>query len=188
MLKAFKKPLFSVRRHLITIARWSNFSVSDIFFGSYIWRFYIRFGFSFEFVVVVNCFSNRSNSQFVNVSSFSFFSISILSWLFIFIGRWFSRIWLIFPVVLSFQLATSILQSVNNQIQHSLPIVRKNKFCFCKNLSFPTGTRTSLQVEYNSYVLVGGIGSLLLYCISSSVSLNCYYRLSMCLLILTRAR
>ena len=148
-------------------------SLSQIFFqrfyfGDYIYT--LDFLSRWQWSTII--FSYRSNSQqFVNVS-FLFFSSSILSWLLIFIGRWFSRIWLIFPVKLSFQLATSIFQAINNrhQIQHSLSIVRKNIFCFLQKISFPTGTWTSLQLEYNSYVLVGGIGSLLLYCISSSVS------------------
>ena len=76
---------------------------------------------------------------------------------------------MIFPVFLSFQLPTSIFQILNIISRFNFNIhfklFERTNSVFCKNLSFPTGTRTSLQVEYNSYVLVGGIGSLLLYCI-----------------------
>ena len=53
----------------------------------------------------------------------------------------------------------------------------KEHFSVSSNLTLPTGTQTSLQVEYNSHVLVGGIGSLLqVYFVS--VSVNCYIHLS----------
>ena len=79
MCKTFSEPLFSVRRHLFTIIRSSNFFCLGYIFGSFIWRSYIHFGFPFEVAVVNNYFSYRSNSQqFVNVS-FLFFSSSILS-------------------------------------------------------------------------------------------------------------
>ena len=74
MLKAFTEPLFSVRRHLITIHIAAIHCLRYIFSAVLFWRLYIHFGFSFEVAVVNNYFSYRSNSQqFVNV--FLFFSL-----------------------------------------------------------------------------------------------------------------
>ena len=47
--------------------------------------------------------------------------------------------------------------------------VRKNKIIF---LSFPTDTRTSLQVEWSSDVLVGGTGSLVQFFYLRLYSIN----------------
>ena len=79
MLKAFTEPLFSVRRHLITIHIAAIHCLRYFFSGSILEIIYTLWISLFEVAVVDNYFSYRSNSQqFVNVS-FLFFSSSILS-------------------------------------------------------------------------------------------------------------
>ena len=88
MCKTFSEPLFSVRRHLFTIIRSSKFFVSDIFsavlFGDRIYTldFLSRWQWS-TIISAIAAIRNSSSTFFFS----SFFSISILSCLFIFIGR-----------------------------------------------------------------------------------------------------
>ena len=91
-----------------------------------------------------------------------------------------------FPSVFRCQRSSSFLFQSSKQADFNahFSTVRKNNFIFSVPyffLSFPTGTRTSLQVEYNSYVLVGGIGSLLLiFCLClysiniTSILIKCF--------------
>ena len=144
----------------------------------------MHFGFSFEVAVVDNYFSYRSNSQqFVNVSIFVFQQQHSQ------LITYFHRP-VIFPDLVDFPndlkfSARNFHFPVYQQSSSDSTFIlncSKEQILFYAKISYSQQVHEPayMQVEYNSYVLVGGIGSLLLYCISSSVSLNYYYRSSMC--------
>ena len=156
----------------------------QLLFCSSIWRSYIHFGFPFKVAVVDNYFSYRSNSQqFVNVWLFSFFSISILSCLFIFIGRWFFG-WV--SSVLKFSMPNLSFLVHRHCRQISLSIVRKNNYL--QTSLIPNRCTNQPSNRVYSQFLCACKWYRMLYCISTSVSLNCYYRLSICLVTLIRVK
>ena len=176
------KDLLKMRSFSFTV-RFCIYFCSSLF-SAVLFGGYSTLGFSFEVEVTDIYFSYRSSwHPFVIILSF-FPSLQLFICFHAQAGD-FPRCG-DFPSVFRCQRSSSFLFQSNKQADFNahFSTVRKNNFIFSVPyffLSFPTGTRTSLQVEYNSYVLVGGIGSLLqffclcLYSINiTSIIIKCF--------------